>query len=862
MRAERLERSGQQPDEAYREAMRRFGGTRARETLMDEARVREHQMMSREWFADVLGDVRFAFRQLARVPIFTVTACATIALGVGANITMFGVVDRLLIQRPAHVLNPERVMSVSVLSRNRTGLQGTQRVLSFPIFQDVASDSAFSAVASYATSTLTIGSGPGAREVTGVRVTPAYFAVMGTRPVLGRFFDAGEPPDRPAPNEVIVSEELWRSGAARVGGTIELSGVRYVVIGVAPDGFSGGDTSPPDVWLPFTANTTPARIAEWKSGRQWYNLRIVARVRSGVTPAIAAASASRALQNGELRDGSSPDDVRVRNPTVQLTSFLPRDARGASQQSRVALLLAAMSAVVLLLACANVTNLQLGRASRRQREVSIRLALGVSRRRLVRWLLTESVVLALIGGVTAIMVAAWGTKLMHATLLTSVQLSGSPVDVRMLLYGAIIALGVGLATGIVPALQASRSDLISALRTGGQPTGSRGRARTVLLVTQSALALVLVVGTGLFVRSVQRIEAVPLGLDANRILVAQLNTGGREYDDARMTAMYQELERAVAAAPGVEFTSVTMSLPFGATMAGPVFVPGIDSLPVTSEGGPYVNTIGPDYFSTLGTPIVKGRGISAEDRQGSPKVAVVNETAARLWWPQADAIGQCIKFGEPTADCITVVGVAANSRRQSIVEQEYVHVFLAAAQSDWAKAWTVVARVRGDVRVAAKRVQEHVRASTSLPYVRVAPMNTRLASQTQSWRLGAMMFGIFGLLSIVIAAIGLYGVLAFDVSQRLREIGVRLALGGAPRDIAMMVVRQGLMLAGAGCAFGGLAALVAGGRIEPLLFRTSPLDPLVYFAALAVILVTAALASWLPARRAARVDPILALRQD
>jgi predicted permease len=643
---------------------------------------------------------------------------------------------------------------------------------------------------------------------------------------------------------------------------VELSGVRYVVIGVAPDGFSGGNTSQPDVWIPYASGTTAARIAEWKGGRQWYSLRIVAKLRDGVTPALAAASASRAVQNGELRDGSNADDVRTRNATVQLTSLLPRDARGSNQQSRVALLLAAMSAVVLLLACANVTNLQLGRASRRQREVSIRLALGVSRRRLVRWLLTESVVLALIGGVAAMAVAGLGTKLMHATLLTNVQLTGAPVDVRMLLYGAIIALCVGLATGIVPALQASRPDLITALRTGGQPTGSRGRARTALLVTQSALALVLVVGTGLFVRSVQRIEAVPLGLDAGQVVVASMNTGGREYTDERMTAMSQDLARAVAAVPGVEFTSVTMSLPFGATTAGPVFVPGLDSVPLTSEGGPYVNTIGPDYFAALGTRIVRGRGLTVDDRRGSPPVAIVNETAARLWWPQADAIGQCIRFGEPGADCKTVVGVVANSRRQSIVEEEFVHVFLPASQSDWAKAWTVIARVRGDVRVAAQQIQRRVQASTSLPYVRVVPLNARLASQTQSWRLGAMMFGVFGVLSIVIAAIGLYGVLAFDVSQRLREIGIRLALGGAPRDVAMMVVRQGLLLAGAGCGFGVLAALVAGGRVEPMLFRTSPLDPLVYIAALAVILVTAALASWLPARRAARVDPIVALRQD
>lgn len=864
LRAERLERMGQPPDEAYREAFRRFGGVRARDALMDTARNREHLMISREWLADILADVKFAFRQLGRVPVFTVTAIATIALGVGANITMFGVVDRLLLQRPAHVQDPERVMSAAVVSSGRTGFPRTQSVLSFPIFLDLASDSSFAAVASFAASTLTMGSGPAAREITALRVTPAYFAVMGARPLIGRFFDARESPERPAVNEVVVSEALWRNSlaSARLGSMLELGGIRYEIIGVAPRGFSGGGTTQPDAWIPWAAGATPARIAEWKAGRQWYSLRIVARLRDGVTPALAAATASRAVQNGELRDGGDPDAVRTRNATVQLTSLLPRDARGANPQSRVALLLAAMSLVVLILAGANVTNLQLGRATRRQREVSIRLALGVSRRRLVRWLLTESVVLALLGGLAAIAVAWWGTDIMHATLLQNFQLAGVPVNFRMILYGVTIALVVGLATGIVPALQSSRPDLIATLRTGGQPTGRQGRARTALLVTQSALALVLLIGTGLFVRSVQRINAVPLGLEADQIIVAQINTTGRDYEDDELNTMYDELARAVAAAPGVEFSSLTMSMPFGASTAAPVYIPGLDSVPVTSEGGPYVNAIGPDYHSALGTPIVRGRGFDANDRRGSPPVALVNETAARLWWPRAEALGQCVRIGEPGGPCATVVGVVANSRRQAIVEEEFVHVFLPASQSDWANPRIVIARVRGNAEVAARQVQRTVQESSSLPYVRIVPFGARLAAQTQSWRLGAMMFGVMGLLSIVIAAVGLYGVLAFDVSQRLREIGVRLALGGAPRSVAVMIIRQGLMLTGAGCVFGLMVTLVAGGRLEPLLFQTSPLDPLVYVAALSVILLTAALASWVPAHRAARVDPIVALRQD
>lgn len=863
LRAERLQRSGHAPDEAYQEALRRFGGSRARNALMDEARNREHIMMSQEWFSDTLADVRFALRQLARVPVFTVTAITTIALGIGANVTMFGVVDRLLLQRPAHVQDPERVMTAAVVSTTRSGT-ATQGVLSFPIFLDLATDSSFSAVATYSAATLTIGTGSGAREVSALQVSPAYFAVMGVRPLMGRFFNASSSPEQPAINEVVVSEPFWRTtlAGATLGGTIELGGVRYEVIGVAPRGFSGGSTTVPDLWIPSTAGVAPSRIAEWRSARQWYSMRIVARLRNGVTPAQAVASASRAVQNGELRDGGSPDAVRARNATVQLTSLLPRDARGASADSRVALLLAAMSMVVLILAGANVTNLQLGRAARRAREVSVRLALGVSRRRLIRMLLTESVVLAALGGVAALLVAWWGTSIMHGSLLANLQLTGSAIDARMIAYGAAIALGTGLLTGIVPALQSSRPDLISTLRAGGQPVGTQGRARTVLLVTQSALALVLLVGTGLFVRSVQRIDALPLGLDTDRVIVAQLNTTGQDIDDARMNTLYEQLRQAVDAAPDVEHASLTLSLPFGATTAAPIFVPGIDSVPLTSEGGPYVNAVSPGYFEALGTRVVKGRGFTVDDRRGSPPVVILNETAARLWFRGDDPVGKCIRVAEETGPCATIVGVVANSRRRSIVEGEFVHVFMALDQAEWANPRTVVARVRGNADVAARQVQSAVQASSNLPYVRVVPLTDRLTAQTRSWRLGAMMFGVFGLLSIVIAAIGLYGVLAFDVGQRMREIGVRLALGGSPSTIALSIVRRGLTLAGIGCLIGLTVTFVVGRRIEPLLFQTSPLEPLVYGVALAVILVTAMLASWLPARRAGRVDPLVALRSD
>jgi putative ABC transport system permease protein len=867
LRTQRLVEQGHAMNSAQLEAERRFGGTEARLSLIHHAHDRDTTMTTHEWIENTITDLRFTVRQLLRAPTFTAAAVATIALGVGANATMFGVIDRLLLQPPAHVRAPERVMLPSVTFTSRAQ-HHTQNVLSFPIFRDLESDSSFLGVAVFSEASLTLGSGQSARELNALRVTPAYFAVLGVRPSAGFFFDPTASSEVPAVPEVVVSEPFWRTtlgaSTSAIGQNIELGGRLYRVIGIAPRGFTGTDPSPIDAWIPYAAGATTAEIARWKSERQWYSLQLVARLRDGVTPGAAAATASRAIQAGELRDGDPADRVRKRKSTVTFTSALPRDARGATAASRVTVLLAAMSLFVLLLACANVTNLQLGRAIRRQREVSIRLALGVGRGRLIRLLLTESAVLALLGGLVAMGVAWWGTALMRTTLLAGWGFEGSPINVRMLGYTAAVALGAGLLTGLFPALQSSRPDLITSLRTGGQPAGSRGNLRSWLLVTQSALALVLLIGTGLFARSVKRIESIPLGIDPERVVVATLNTTGRTYDAATLTSMFSALARAASSTPGIERAALTFSLPFGATTADAIYVPGIDTLPLTAEGGPYVNAVGPDYFVTLGTPIIAGRAFTADDREGAAPVAIVNQTAARLWWPGESALGKCVRFDDKTAPCATIIGIAANSRRQSIIEDEFVQVTAPAAQaSAWAQPRILLARVRGNPTVAMKQVQRILQtAAPGLPYVSVELLTNRIAVQKKSWRLGATMFGVFGMLAIILAAIGLYGVLAYDVSQRTREIGVRIALGGLPTRISAHIVRQGVSVAGAGCVLGLAAALLFGSRIQPLLFQTSRLDPTVYVCALAVILLTSILASWIPARRAGRVDPAIALQSD
>jgi predicted permease len=868
LRAEQLEAEGYSAEAARAEAWQRFSARAdVRRALQVDAQHREVRMGIKESIGAFLADASFAARQLRRSPVFTIIGITAIALGVGVNATMFGIMDRLLLRPPAHVTSPERVATASVTfaSGNDTFVQTT---LSFPIFPDLAGLHDFLAVAAFANARLTLGHGASTREIRGIRATPEYFSALGVAPLAGRFFDPTTDPDVPARPDAIVTERYAiatvGSAPGAVGQSIELGGTPFTIVGVAPDGFTGVEPSQVDVWIPFTAGLSVADIAHMKEGRQSYSLRIVTRVRPKGSLAAAAGEASQSIRAGELREGYTPDRVRQQSPTVALTSVLPRDARGGTPETRVAMLLALMSLFVLLLACANVINLQFSRAAMRQREIAIRLALGVSRGRLVRLLLTESLIVALLGGVAAVALAQWGGAIMRATLLRDLDWPDVPMDATVIGYAVAAAIVTGFVTGLLPALRFSRHGLGSDLRSRQSGASARAGIRFWLLVTQSALALVLLIGTGLFGTSLRRIDAVPLGLAPEQLVVVTLNTAGRQYDSVALATLYRRVADEVRSAPGVEHSAVSTTVPFGSAWAIEMFVPGRDSLPVTADGGPYVNAVGADFFATVGTRIRAGRGFTREDGAGGPPVVVVSQTTAQLWWPHENPIGKCIKLDTRNAPCATVVGVAENSHRQSIIEDAVVQVFVPAEQATkLVSPHVILARLHGDAATGAVALQRRLQSSDStFPYVSVQRFMTRIESRTQSWRLGATMFGVFGTLALILAAVGVYGVLAYDVSHRRQEIGVRIALGGTPSQIAMMIVNQGLLVAAVGACAGLCIAIAAHGKIEPLLFQTSALEPAIYLAALLVIAIVAAIAAWIPARRAAAVDPIVTLKSD
>jgi predicted permease len=869
-RAAQLAREqGLTPAEARAEALRLFGGlNEARPRLMAAAREREAHMRRGELLDSVRQDVTYAVRQLRRSPGFALAAVITLALGIGANATMFGVIDRLLLRPPAHVVDPARVMYLSYV-RTFDGRTDDQEAFSYPLYRDLRETRAFEHVAAYSRTSLALGRGPDARRVRAMRVSANYFMTLGVRPALGRLFVAEDDGNPVAPTVAVLGYGFWQShfggDAGVLGRSLPLGDGRYTIIGVAPERFVGLGQSAVDLWIPLTAGVDAEDLVNWNKGRQAFWLRVIGRLRPGVTPAAARADASATLRAGDERAGVSPTWIAERNPRIALISALPRRARANDPDAKVSLLLGAVSLLVLLLACANVANLLLARGIRRRREIAVRLALGIGRRRLLRLLVLESLVLAALGGVAAVVVAKWGGELVRRVLFAGIDWVDSPVDARVLAYTALAALATGLLAGLAPALQASNPELTGALKEGAREGRvHRSRGRRALLLVQAALTVVLLVGTGLFVRSLRRIEALPLGMDVDRVLVATVSLSGTSYKPAEIRDIYRRLEEAARAMPGVRSAAIGTSLPFSTAWSEEVRVPGRDSLPLTKSGGPYFNAVSPDFFDAIGTRVLRGRGFTAADRGGRQRVAVVNETLARLWWPNESPLGKCMKVGGDTMPCAEIVGVVENARRFQVLEDESVQFFIPIehAPSDL-RPGALFVRPTGDPAALLGPLRRVLQSAVpNLPYVSVEPFRDQVSPQTRSWRLGATMFGAFGLLALVLAAVGLYGVLAYDVNQRMHEMGVRVALGAQGRDVSRLVVGEGLRIVVLGGAMGFGIAVAAGRFVKPLLFQTSPQEPAVFVVVGVVVLVVALLATVIPAWRAGRVDPVVALRVE
>jgi len=534
----------------------------------------------------------------------------------------------------------------------------------------------------------------------------------------------------------------------------------------------------------------------------------------------------------------------------------------AGAEGKVVAWVSGVALIVLLIACANVANLLLSRALARRREIALRLALGVSRGRLIRQLLTETLILAALGGAIGLAVAQWGAAVLRASFLPADVPTRVLTDGRTLAVTLVTTIVTALLTGLAPAAYAVRSNLSQTLGAAGREAGARrSRTRTVLLVLQATLSVVLLIGAGLFVRSLQKVRAMRLGYDVEPVLVVSDNRRGVALTGAERTALERRMVEEARATPGVLSATQVVSVPFWANEGERLYVPGIDS--VSSRGSFYLQAGNADYFKTIGTRVLRGRGFDSRDGERRPPVTIVSEGMAKALWPNVEPLGKCIRISADTAPCTTVVGVAEDMRLRSLTAEREHTYYLPISQYRGGGTGMLLVRVAGNAADYADLVRRRLqRLMPGAAYVTAEPFQSIVDPTMQSWRFGATMFVAFGGLAVVLAGVGLYSVIAFGVAQRRQEIGIRIALGAPRGHVMRLVVRGGLRLVVAGIGAGSLIALWAGKWVATLLFRESPGDPLVYGAVAAVLVTVALVATAIPAFVASRVDPNVALRAD
>jgi len=864
-----LEEQGLPPAAAREEALRRLGDparTRANLQVIDERRRRRTRRL--ELGADLLQDLRYAWRGILRAPGFAAAVILTLGLALGANATMFGIVDRLLLRAPPHISQPERVVRVLVARALGGAPRAPSQSVSYVAFTDLRDRAGgFATVAAVAHRELSLGVGTEARPLRVTFASGEYWRLLGTSAALGRVF--GPEDDRlPAGEAVaVLAFEFWQrhfEGRADVlGQSLLLNGRRFIVAGVAPRGFNGVNLEPVDAWVPFSAGMS-ALDGSWEEastqrGSQF--LYTIARLRDGIAVEGAQAEAERAYQVGHI---AADWGAYEREARITLAPLIQAKGPTAPIEAKISGWLLGVTVIVLLIACANVANLLLARGIQRRGEIAVRLALGVSRFRLFRQLTVETLLLATFGAGLGLGLVIVAGGVIRATLLPGVFWDESPVHLRVLLLTLVATVFATCAAGLLPVLRAGRLDLAPTLRGSARGTASTGRLRPALLLIQTSLTTLLLVGAGLFVRSLDQVRQVDLGIDLDRTLVVSLNQGtfGRVVGES--AAFFAELMDRLRREPGVEAVGVSIGGPFLSNWAATVRVPGRDTLPRYPGGGPYYFAVSSGAAEALGVRLLQGRLFTAEDRAGSRPVAIVTERMARALWPDQAPLGRCFHHGDGEAPCSEVVGVVADIHRQGIQEAPFLLYLVPLGQAAGSRHPDYLfVRTAGPPALMVERVRGQIQAlAPGVPYVGVDPMMAKVSPEMRPWQLGATMFTVFGLLALITAAVGLYGVLAFAVTQQLREFGIRIALGARPATILGGVVGRGLWMASLGIALGLGAALLLGRRVGPLLFETSPDHPGTILGVAVTVLLISAGASILPARRAVRVNPTEVMRAE
>lgn len=858
-----LEEQGWSAPEAEAEARRRFGpAARHRERLVALEYRRQSGDRRRASMELLRMSVRAVVRGFGRSPGFTVGVVAILTLGLGVNAITFGMVDRLVLSGPSGVERSHELRRVVVHRQNPSGAALATTDLGYLDYRDLVGAAQLTGVAAETATPVLFGAGESAKRIQARLVTASYFPLLGVSPAIGRFFTADESEQEGA-RLAVLSHAFWQQqfggDPAVIGQLLPIESHRYTVVGVAPEYFTGSAVARVDVFLPLEGASDVQVSGPWRTNRNFIWMQVVVRLAPGVTDTAAVAELT-ALQQQAYADEPGADR-RARVELVPLNAVRGTTADG---ELGVAALIAAVALLVMLIAFANVANLFLARSLRHHDEIGVRLALGGSRRRLVAEQATEGALIALCGAVVAVLVAVFGAEPAQMLLFPQVAWLETPVNLRTLVFLAACAVVGGGAAAALPMWQAGGVDLVRWLRTGGQRV-SRTRTQGAMLLVQGALSALLLVGAGLFVRSLSEAQSLGLGLDTGRLLaVSTLRGETPPHADfqARLRAIVEKI-------PGVERTTrAAGTTPFVSSWATRLVVPGLAERPRVDDGGPYIHAVEPGYFETVGTAVVEGRSFTAADREGAPRVAIVNRTMGRMYWPGQRAIGKCLQIGTENPPCSTVVGIVENTRRQQIIEGDSLLYYIPLEQAEPAlrNGARLIVRAAGDdadmlARIAETTRREALALEPGLRYVSARPLDEVIAPQLRVWRLGAVLFSAFGLLALAVAAVGLYSVVAFDVEGRRREIGVRAALGASSSAILRLIVGDGLRLAAGGVLLGLVLAWLLAPLLSGLLYGV-PRDGMVFAGAALVLGMAALLASAVPGFRAARMQPGRALRDQ
>jgi len=844
---------GLDPETAHADARRRFGDIeRVKQTCRSLAQQQEADMRRSEAIDVLRQDLVYATRTLRSNISFTVAIVLTLALGIGATTAIFSIVNAVLL-RPLPYADQDRMV---IIFEKLGDLRGNASVGHYHDW--LAQTQSFSAVSAFQVQTFSLTDGEPTRIV-GARITPSFFQTGYVRPFLGRYFLPNETDES---RVVVVSYPLWKTRFAGdpsiLGKQITLNGLKYTVVGVAPAEYTL-TTRDEKLWVPITF--TPEMRANYGA----HYLTVFGKMKPNVTLAQAQRDIARVTEDIRRRE---PDNMQNRSAEVVLF----RDVLLEQYRAQLFVLLGAVT-FVLLIGCGNVASLLLARATARRKEIAIRAAIGGARGRLVRQLLTESLVLSLLGGAAGLIVAGVGIRFLKAMGPAFVpRLGEAGMQIEVLVFALAATMGCGLLFGLAPALRATRVNLQSELRDGGRDSRAvaRDRTRTVLIVTEIAVALVLLVSAMLFIRSAHELQSVPIGFEPNGVTMMRVALSPDRYPEpTTVEATFMRIVDQVRSIPGVEMAAASTRVPmWGGSVDFSVDVEGRPRADKPNLGHMRLVTAG--FLETLRIPIVRGRSFTQTDMvSGAPRVIVINEAFARTLFGNEDPIGHRISGWTATLapEWREIVGVLRDVRsfgQASDVPTEIYIPFTQAPPGAWdalQRGITIVARSTPGVVIAPSMRRAVAAVDPLVPIYDLQTMNDVLTQSTSTRRFNTLLLSLLGLTGLVLATIGIYGVIAYFVSQRTHEIGVRVALGATSSSVVRMVVRQAMMLAAIGIAIGAMSSLWATRVLGSMLFHVSARDPIAYGVAGVVLFLIAIGASWLPARRAAGVDPLKALTQ-